>query len=315
MAPHTNETTVQYHARLLALSDAEAEAQLSDGDYDARDEARKMACKAKKEAEAERRRIAQEEAARLAREEEAARKAEEKAEAARSAATSKAAGKRKAAAPEESGDDTAGPSKRPRKEKEGAEGDEFSQKCAACAKDGAHTFTATSAPNVLEYNKATFLIKIHPSTEHFLRQIMTKILKALHHDHTPQLPHHDTPHCRVLESRAHAPPHPQDGVHIVNSAAMKVFTTLVKLTEVLRSSAHPPLWHIHIYLYMWKWSKDMSDILAPVLTPLRQLLSVCHLHGMLLNVLEIDKQLVSLEMDKDMWEALFGTGGEFYSEW
>ncbi|KAJ6598009.1 hypothetical protein B0H10DRAFT_2231743 [Mycena sp. CBHHK59/15] len=52
MAPRTNETTAQYRARLLALSDVDAEAQLSDGDYAARDEARKLACKAKTEAEA-----------------------------------------------------------------------------------------------------------------------------------------------------------------------------------------------------------------------------------------------------------------------
>ncbi|KAJ6629589.1 hypothetical protein B0H10DRAFT_2208549 [Mycena sp. CBHHK59/15] len=159
------------------------------------------------------------------------------------------------------------------------------------------TFTATSAANVLEYNKATFLIKMHPSTEDFLRQIMTKSSKPC-----TMITHLD---CRAMTH-----------LTVVSwKVVLMLLPTLEMLTEVLRSSAHPPLWHIHIYLYMWKRSKDMSDIMAPVLTPLQQLLSVCHLHGMLLNVLEIDKQLVSLEMDEDMWEALFGTGGEFYSEW
>ncbi|KAJ7754635.1 hypothetical protein DFH07DRAFT_920901, partial [Mycena maculata] len=41
------------------------------------------------------------------------------------------------------------------------------------------SYTAVTVPNVLEYECGTFLVNTHPTNEHFLRQIMTKVIKAL----------------------------------------------------------------------------------------------------------------------------------------
>ncbi|KAJ7453310.1 hypothetical protein B0H11DRAFT_1820659 [Mycena galericulata] len=178
------------------------------------------------------------------------------------------------------------------------------------------TFTATTAPNALEYDKATFLVNTHPATEHALRTIMTKVLKALPCSGITHLDARAAPHLTVASWKAALAllPALEMMYTFVNSAATRLFTALVELTENPRGGVFPPLRHVHLYAYVWRRSDDGgadADVVAPVLAALRRLLAVRHRRGTPLPVLEIDEQVDSLGMREEEWEALFEQVGKF----
>ncbi|KAJ6564731.1 hypothetical protein B0H19DRAFT_1141815 [Mycena capillaripes] len=168
------------------------------------------------------------------------------------------------------------------------------------------TFTPAAAPDRLEYDKSTFLLNTHPTTEHFLREIMTKVLNVLPCATITHLDCRSATHITVRSWKtaiAHLP-----SLEMIytwaNSAATNVFTALAELSEGLQG-AYPPLRHIHLYASVWKTRDDDEDIVAPMLHALRQLLRARHERGTPLEVLEIEEQMSSLNMEETEWEALF----------
>ncbi|KAJ7110580.1 hypothetical protein C8R44DRAFT_800252 [Mycena epipterygia] len=168
-------------------------------------------------------------------------------------------------------------------------------------------FTATTAPSALQYDQATILINTHPPTESALRQIMTKILKALPCATITHLDCRGATHLTVASWKTALAllPALEMVYTFVNAAATRLFTTLVELTEEPRGAVFPPLRRLHLYAYVWKQREDAPDVVAPVVDALRQLISVRHAHGTPLEVLEIDEQLSSLDMQEAEWEAMF----------
>ncbi|KAJ6568824.1 hypothetical protein B0H19DRAFT_1256532 [Mycena capillaripes] len=144
-------------------------------------------------------------------------------------------------------------------------------------------FSAAAVPNPLEYDRAAILMNTHPTTEHALRQIMTKILKALP---CAMITHLD---CRSTTQ--------------LTTTSWK---TAIRLLPAPRGGVYPPLRHVHLYAYVWKRrGDDEIDIVPPVLEALRNLLHARHARGTPLPVLEIQEPIPSLNMEEEEWEALF----------
>ncbi|KAJ7210085.1 hypothetical protein GGX14DRAFT_565874 [Mycena pura] len=173
-------------------------------------------------------------------------------------------------------------------------------------------FTAVTAPNMLEYDKANFTVNSHPTTENTLRQIMSKVLKALPSATITHLDCRCATQLTVTSWKAAIALLPAlEMIYIfVNSAATKLFTALVELSEC--GGVYPPLRHIHLHAFVWKHRSDEdNDVVTPVLDALRLFLRTRHARGTPLEVLEIEEEVPSLAMREEEWEALFELVGRF----
>ncbi|KAJ7653905.1 hypothetical protein DFH06DRAFT_1203180 [Mycena polygramma] len=175
-------------------------------------------------------------------------------------------------------------------------------------------FTAALAPN-LEHEAEAFLVNTHPPTDNLLRQIMSKVLKALPCTNITYLDCRSATAITITTWKAALAllPALETVYTSASEGAVRLFTALAELSDASpRGGVWPPLRRVHMYAHIWRRIEDGNvDIVTPVLDALRLLLHARQARGTPLEVLEIEEQANSLGMAEAEWEALFELVGRF----
>ncbi|KAJ7611411.1 hypothetical protein DFH06DRAFT_1485299 [Mycena polygramma] len=167
----------------------------------------------------------------------------------------------------------------------------------------------------LEHEAEAFLVNTHPPTDNLLRQIMSKVLKALPCTNITYLDCRSATAITITSWKAALAllPALETVYTSASEGAVRLFTALAELSDAsLRGGVWPPLRRVHMYAHIWRRIEDGNvDIVTPVLDALRLLLRARQACGTPLEVLEIEEQANSLGMAEAEWEALFELVGRF----
>ncbi|KAJ6615215.1 hypothetical protein B0H10DRAFT_1950063 [Mycena sp. CBHHK59/15] len=169
----------------------------------------------------------------------------------------------------------------------------------------------TAPPDILTPN-AHLSINSHPETEPALRQIMSKIFKAIPYHSITHIDARTAPNLTVASWKAAMQLLP--GLEMVylfaNNAAVNIGKALVQIESLGSARArYPRLKCIHLVALVWR-DEDNATI-AVMLETFTELLRLLYDHGGPLEVLVIDERDQCLRMSEARWEMLFGLVGKF----
>ncbi|KAJ7615936.1 hypothetical protein FB45DRAFT_801558 [Roridomyces roridus] len=176
-------------------------------------------------------------------------------------------------------------------------------------------FSSESVPDALAFDDASLAINAHPTTGLALRQIMSKILKALPVSTITHLDCRSASHLSVTSWKYALALLPAlESIYLfVNNGALQLFGALTELTETPKtpSAGFPSsLKHIHLLAYVYKLRDDAEDFVPSVLEALRRLLDARVAAGTPFPLLDIDEGGDGLKMSAVEWEALFEKVGK-----
>ncbi|KAJ7612614.1 hypothetical protein FB45DRAFT_939396 [Roridomyces roridus] len=171
--------------------------------------------------------------------------------------------------------------------------------------------TAPGEPNSLKTKSAYISVNSHPNTGHALRQILSKVLKAL--------PSHTVTHLECRSARHFSVASWKTALALLPSleviyafadyGAERLFHTLTELTEAPKPGVGFPvnLRHVHLRVYVWEARDDEEDmrvIAANVLTALKRLLAVRVAAESPLGLLEIEEGGSGVVVSEEEWREL-----------
>ncbi|KAJ7128590.1 hypothetical protein C8R44DRAFT_732917 [Mycena epipterygia] len=169
------------------------------------------------------------------------------------------------------------------------------------------TYEQTAAPDPLYRDSAVLTIDSHPSNEGTLRQIMSKVIKALPFESITHLDLRLATHLTQTSCRAILPAF--NMVYIMSNKGTENFIRALLEVELAdpRRETYSRIRCLHLLAAVW--DKE-DDTLTAILGLLKAFLGLWHTNGNPLQVFEIDERHRCLSAHEERIEQLFPLIGD-----
>ncbi|KAJ7248670.1 hypothetical protein C8J57DRAFT_1189459 [Mycena rebaudengoi] len=185
--------------------------------------------------------------------------------------------------------------------------------CSTGSQRGISYFSAsisvdTALPDQLDFTKTSLVsINSHPHTDHALRQIMTKMLKAYPCDAITHLDAREATHltAALWKPALQLLPRLETIYLLANEAATNLGKALLAAKPGAPGAGVSRLRSIRLHVFSWPDPAEQAPIIAAAAATLETLIHACHANGTPLERFEVVGRSRLFPLSEEQWELLF----------